>query len=51
MDYDSKGSSRTLTVTLTGFLDVKATLDGMATDLPVELPAGMHNLVITANCP
>ena len=51
MDYDSKGSSRTLTVSLTGFLDVKATRDGMATDLPVELPAGTHRLVITASCP
>jgi hypothetical protein len=51
IDYDSKGSSRTMTVSLTGFRDAKATRDGKAVALPVELPSGKQKVVITATCP
>jgi len=51
IDYDSKSSSRTMTVSLTGFRDAKATRDGKAVALPVELPSGKQKVVITASCP
>lgn len=51
IDYDSKGSSRTMTVSLAWFRDAKATRDGKAVALPVELPSGKQKVVVTANCP
>lgn len=51
IDYDSKGSPRTLTVSLTGFKDGKAIRDGTAAALPVLVPSGKHKLVVTATCP